>query len=326
MKRNLGSTDVATGRRGHASFWLFVLDGKNRPNITHTLVNMGVFTSETESFVSRHGNLFYTTSIKNDHDCQMLNQEYACRYQCLIDELKNNRFVLAAILSGSQARGLSHRFSDTDMYIIVSDELNQDGLGELRETIYRKYSKLVAIDLSLNAVQSLSSFKSYARIGTRTAWDRYALVHAVLEFDKLNGEINKILRDKQTLTNDEKQFEVKRAFPSYLNYVYRSTQSLNLGDRFAGQLDASQSIQFLVRALFALHNRVAPFNKFLEWELTHYPLEAIDSDELCRRLNRISRKASLRDQQVCARLVGQLARYQGFGRFVDQWGKKLAWI
>lgn len=249
--------------------------------------------------------------------------EYNRSYRLLIEELKNNAMVFGAILTGSRARGLSYQTSDTDLYIIVSDKMDAVGINHFKHSLWSRYAESISIDLSLNSVQRLANFRTYAHAGTENAWDRYALVHAVLEFENLGGELADILESKQLLTDAEKSTEVAGSFPAYLNYAYRSVHSLHHQNKLAAVLDAAHSVHYLVTMIFSLHNRVRPFNKFLEWELTNYPIPGIDFNEFLRQLKHISGEACLADQRDCFCLITEMAREQGFGQCIDDWGEKL---
>ena len=58
----------------------------------------------------------------------------------------------------------------------------------------------------------------------------------------------------------------------YVNSYFRSAKSHRLGRLFEAQLDATESIPPLLDTLCALHGRVRPFNKLLQWELEREPL------------------------------------------------------
>ena len=84
----------------------------------------------------------------------------------------------------------------------------------------------------------------------------------------------------------------------------------------------------LLAALFALHRRVRPFNKFLGWELRLEPLggEEWAVDRLFPRLQRIVGPGDLAEQQAVFRDVEQLARDRGHGNVIDGWEPDIPWL
>lgn len=93
-------------------------------------------------------------------------------------------------------------------------------------------------------------------------------------------------------------------------------------------LDAAESLSPFLTALFAIHGRVRPFNKFLRWELEEYPLgaETWSAKELLPRLEAITASGALDEQQALFRDVEQLAREHGLGSVIDGWEPDVAWL
>ena len=96
----------------------------------------------------------------------------------------------------------------------------------------------------------------------------------------------------------------------------------HLGLELASLLDAQESIPWFIEFVFAVHGRVRPFNKWLEWELERHPLP-VDVVRL-ERLERIARTGDLGEQQAQFRDAERLAREHGLGHVIDGWEPDLA--
>jgi hypothetical protein len=89
----------------------------------------------------------------------------------------------------------------------------------------------------------------------------------------------------------------------------------------ASLLDAQESIPYYLRFVFAVHGRVRPYNKWLEWELREHPLPVgVD----LTRLEHIARTGDLGEQQALFRDTETLARARGHGATIDGWEPDVA--
>jgi hypothetical protein len=109
----------------------------------------------------------------------------------------------------------------------------------------------------------------------------------------------------------------------YVNSYYRSAKNARAGLGLATLLDAQESIPHYLQFLFAVHGRVRPYNKWLEWELQEHPLPvAVD----LARLEKIARTGDLTEQQALFRDTEALAREHGHGATIDGWEPDVAWL
>ena len=110
---------------------------------------------------------------------------------------------------------------------------------------------------------------------------------------------------------------------AYVNSYYRSAKNARVGLRLASLLDAQESIAHHLEFVFAVHGRLRPYNKWLEWELETRPLPVeVDLD----RIDRIARTGELADQRALFRETESLAREHGHGKTIDGWEPDLAWL
>jgi len=179
------------------------------------------------------------------------------------------------------------------------------------------------------AVFSLSGFRDrVGAIGSENEWDRYSYVNAQVVLDKLGGEIGRIVAEKGVLPAEAARVIAADALDTYINSYYRSARNVAGDLHLAALLDAAESIPPLLTALFALHQRVRPFNKFLRWELENFPLgEAIwQANLLLPRLEAIATRGDLGEQQRLFRDVERVAREHGLGGVVDGWEPDIDWL
>ena len=247
-------------------------------------------------------------------------------YQQFLQDASIDENILAVILAGSRAKGVATDDSDWDVYIVCADSYTTQQMANLRKSIEEKY-KYVKIDLSNKALQTLSDFSKYAKLETEYDWDRYNLVHAKIEIDKTKGEIAQIVSMLETVSADEQKFLIDHNLGEYITHVYRSMKSYEAGDNVASALDAAESVKYLLTTLFALGNRVRPYNKYVFWELSHYPLVELPWNvEECMDILKAILQNDMQAQQKIYAVVENLARQKGFGYKYDAWGEKLKYI
>ena len=175
-------------------------------------------------------------------------------------------------------------------------------------------------------VLSPSELEQAGAIGSPTEWDRYSYVHADVVLDRLDGRIAELVAEKRVLPAEAARRIAERALDAYVNSYYRSAKNQRDGLGIAAHLDAAESISPFLTALFAIHERVRPFNKFLRWELESFPLEGErwSAARLLPRLRAIAATGDHGEQQSLFRDAEQLARERGLGPVLDGWEPDLA--
>lgn len=242
------------------------------------------------------------------------------KYLDFIESARQNDYVIAVILAGSYAKGLQTSSSDIDVYIIVSDNTPSDDIKNLK--IHVTDVTNGQVDLSTNGIQKLSYFREYATIGSIFDWDRYNLVHTIVEFDKSNGQIDEILSKKTTLSAAEVKSTLDTYLGPFVNMTYRSVSSILKGDQSAARLDAAQAIKPLINCLFSFKSRVTPFNKYLSWELNYKPLGYEIDDNLVDQLGKFA-SADLATQRMFFNLIKEAALNANADELYSAWGNKL---
>ena len=241
-------------------------------------------------------------------------------YRRLVERAEADEEVLGLVLTGSRGRGpFARDDSDWDVRLVVRDEKNTAG-ADRYGTPHGSPVEVVVL--------SLGDFQRIGVVGSETECDRYSYVHARVVVDKLDGRIAGLVTQKATLTRQEADAVARPALGAYINCCFRSTTNIARGRVLEGRLDAAESISPFLTALFALHGRVRPFNKFLLWELDAYPLgdPAWAAERLARELAAATESGDLVVQQALFRDLERLARSRGFGAAFDEWEPELGWL
>jgi predicted nucleotidyltransferase len=222
--------------------------------------------------------------------------------------------VVGLFLGGSRGKGLATERSDYDVYLIVAKRVGE----------YRRKFPLRHGDDPEVIVMSLAEFRRHAAVGSELEWNRYTFAHVIAELDK-TGEIQQLLDEKGTLPKEAARAIAAEALDAYINQYYRSAKNFRDGNEQAGGLDAAESVPYFLVTLFALHERVRPYNKYLRWELEEHPLPG--GEWSAARLLPLLDAVGAGDLSAQRRLFGdveRLARERGHGDVVDGWGADLA--
>lgn len=147
---------------------------------------------------------------------------------------------------------------------------------------------------------------------------RYAAAHADVVLDKTGGELTRVVAEQESLPDGSRDSIVRESLDDYINQTYRSL-------RYGTRLDAVEAVPPALRTIFALENRVRPYNKYLEWELRHHPLEGWTADALLPLLDRVL-TGDPEAQHELFRRVEEPARRAGFGDVVDGWEPDVPWL
>jgi len=241
-------------------------------------------------------------------------------YTSLLEAARSDEQVLGLVLTGSRGRGVFVRpESDWDVRLVVRDE----ALAECEHRFGTPHGSLVEV-----AVFSLADFEKASAIGSPSEWDRYSYAHAEIALDKLDGGITDLVAEKSILPPAAARQIGERTLDTYINSYFRSAKNLRNGLVVEAHLDAAESISPFLTALFAIHERVRPFNRFLRWELETLPLggDVWSAAILLPRLQAITTTGAIAEQQSLFRDVERLARQHGLGDVVDGWEPDVAWL
>ncbi|MGW1280924.1 hypothetical protein ACWD4V_28750 [Streptomyces tsukubensis] len=238
-------------------------------------------------------------------------------YAALLNRVRRDRRVLGLVLTGSRTREeLATEHSGYDVYLVVEDAARSDTLP----------AALIRPDVLINVmVLPLAEFRVHALPGSGTEWNRYAFAHAKVEMDTADGLIGDLVAAKGTLGRDESAVLAPEQLDAFLSSAYRSLKGDRDGQPLATGLDAAEAVPYFLSYVFAAHNRVRPYNKYLAWELRHHPLSRPEwSAE--RLLPLLGEVLGPQGPAAIRRLVTELephARAWGHGPVFDAWGDDL---
>ncbi len=239
-------------------------------------------------------------------------------FAALLTRCESDARVLGVILSGSQARaGAATAHSDYDVLLVVTDEAD----GQLSAE-HRRDARL---DVS---AMPLHEFRTHALPGSGFEWNRYAFRDAKVLKDTADGLIAGLAAAKAQLAPAEAAQLAPAVLDAFLNSLYRCLKNARDGNMIGTLLDGAEAIPHYLTYIFALDNRVRPYNKYLAWELEHHPLPHPEwsYDNLVRRL---AQAHSDQAPQALRSLLVELephARTAGHGRVLDDWGDDLTFI
>lgn len=183
---------------------------------------------------------------------------------------------LGLVLTGSVGRGVATHRSDVDVYVLLTDE-GAEGRTTTRSEMVDE------IPVALSELEEVPPF------GGEGWWHRWSFAWAPVLLDRTDGRLDVFLRRQATVSEVEAE-EILIAhdrLDGWINYAYRALKSDRDGRLFERQLDASESVPWLLDTIFTLAGRVRPYNKYLPWEVREHPLPGWESDRFLGLLNAI---------------------------------------
>lgn len=232
-----------------------------------------------------------------------------------------DRRVLGVVLCGPQAHdGMPADDSDREVYVVVADGTE----GELAAAQSPDDASLHDLRLGV-VVLPLSRFRTHATSGSGSEGSRYSFTHARVLKDTTEGTVRELVAAKGALSGEEATEAATRDLHAFLNSASRSLRNARENNPLATQLDAAESLPHYLGCLFALHGRVRPYHKHLNWELTRHPLGGTDPRRLLPLLaEALAPETAARAVRRLLHELEPLARASGHGPALDSWGEDLA--
>lgn len=241
------------------------------------------------------------------------------QFDQILNDANNDPNILAFWLSGSRGKEtIITEYSDYDCNLIVSDEVFKE--------YKNKYENIGNPDLDV-FVRTLPIFRKYADWDSDTAWDRYSFAHIKPLVDK-TGEVQRLFNEKSIVPKDKVKEFASGAIDAYINEMYRSLKCFRDGNSVAAQLEGTESVPWLLTAIFGIEGRLKPYYKYLEWELKNHPLGKLpwSADDFLNKIIIISTSADIKTQKEVLCSIEPIFRSAGYGGILDSWKEKLNWM
>ena len=227
-------------------------------------------------------------------------------FEDLLEAARSREEVLGLYLFGSRGRDfMVDERSDWDVCVVLADREAREQFD--REFPFAHGSRVETVSATLDGLR-----------GNRSEHGRYAAAHADVVLDKTGGELTRVVAEQESLPEGSRDSIVREALDDYVNQTYRSL-------RYGTRLDAVEAVPHALRTIFALADRVRPYNKYLEWELRHHPLDGWTADELLPLLDRVL-AGDPEAQHVLFRRIEEPTRRAGFGDVIDGWEPDVVWL
>jgi hypothetical protein len=227
-------------------------------------------------------------------------------FEDLLEVARSRDEILGLYVFGSRGRDfMVDERSDWDVCVVLD-------AAEARETFDREFpyahgAQVEIVSATLDGLRNQTSEHG-----------RYAAAHADVVVDKTGGELTGVVAELESLPRGRRDAIVREALDDYINQTYRSL-------RYGTRLDAVEAIPPALRTIFALENRVRPYNKYLEWELRHHPLAGWTAGELLPLLDRVLTGEPEAQHDLFSGIEPP-ARSAGFGDVIDGWEPDLDWL
>jgi predicted nucleotidyltransferase len=226
-------------------------------------------------------------------------------YEELLEVARSRDEVVGMYVFGSRGRDfMVDERSDWDVCVVLAGPTARDEFA--REFPFGHGARVEVVTATLDDLR-----------GNPSEHWRYA-AHAKVVLDKTEGELTRVVAEHESLPAGSRDAVVREALDGYINQTYRSL-------RYGTRLDAVEAIPYALRTIFALENRVRPYNKYLEWELRHHPLDGWNADELLPLLDRVL-AGEADTQHELFRRIEEPARREGYGDVIDGWEPDVAWL
>jgi hypothetical protein len=232
---------------------------------------------------------------------------------------KTNEEILGFVLTGSRGKGFENQWSDYDFAIFVKEEALEKYQEIYNDTPYGAHLYIF----------SLSTFESYAAWGSDQAWDRYTWAHLQVDFDRTDGELQRILDEKGRVPSEHVEGYIDYSLRYFINQVYHSFKCLRINNYVGYRFEAAEGVKPYLQAIFCLYDRrVSPFYKYLEWELENFPLEKLSfsGKELLEILQSIQDTGNYQGQQILLREAARIFKPEGFINAFNAWSGSYQWL
>lgn len=227
-----------------------------------------------------------------------------------LTEWRAREDVLGAILTGSRAAGCADERSDYDVALVLTDAACDALLAA------KPHVPGDLVDVSPTSPRRLKE------LAARPTWATPGFVGARVLLDK-TGEVAALLEAVVRLDPGKARADAAGWLDAYLNGFVRSLKAARRGNWFGAHLEAAESVQHLIKALFYAHGRWPPYHDRLRARLGQLSRAPWSPEELEGWLQHILATADPAAQQRLEAEVEAFMRADGYGHVFDSWGKSL---
>lgn len=183
--------------------------------------------------------------------------------------------LLGLVLSGSAGRGRTTRWSDLDVFVVLSDDA-AEGLE------VSKSAEVDEMPISWSELDELPEF------GSQWWFSRWAFAWAPVLLDRTGGELAERVRRQALVDGDEAERILldHDRLDGWVNFAFRALKSDRAGRPLECRLDAVESLPWLLDTIWTLAGRVRPYHSYLPWELRTHPLPDWDTSLLLELIQR----------------------------------------
>jgi hypothetical protein len=144
------------------------------------------------------------------------------------------------------------------------------------------------------------------------------------------GELTALSEELAHMPEEHAREKAAAAYDAYLNSMFRSLKCWRRGDELGARINAAQSVDSLLDALFALERLWRPFASRVYLHLGKLDGQGWQAGELRGTLLGLLTTAEPRRQQEVARRVIALMAERGYGQVYGDWASEkidaaLAW-
>ena len=223
----------------------------------------------------------------------------------LVSEVVGDPHSVGLLLGGSRAIGTARSDSTYDLVWIIDD--HSAGIRSARGTLLERRVRgdAPAIEIAYEAVEKLRWLARHGQPSDQAFASSRVLV------DK-TGEIATLTEALATRLGALARERVEQEYDGYLNGFAQSLQSWSRGDDLGARAHAAESGLHLVRAVFGLEGRIAPYPD--QWSARLVEIEDVQGwppGFLPRALVRLHYAPDPAFQQMLERRVGRVMASRG---------------
>jgi hypothetical protein len=221
--------------------------------------------------------------------------------------------VIGILLTGSRAVGAVTAESDYDVIFIVSDETKERYERENREP-----PRGHTLDPEINTEdiqwhecpRTLREYNTFGVDVCRVVYDR-------------TGELTALAEELGRMPEEDAHATATRAYDDYMNGIFRTLKCRHRGNELGARLEAAQTVDVLLRMLFALERQWPPFGSRVHLHLDILAGQGWQPGELHASLHDMLTTADARRHETTMRRVVALMAERGYGHVYDGWKEQI---